>query len=96
MSKSLGNHIPINTDAPDMFGKVMSIPDAAMPTYSRLVTRGLLPISNHGRWSKNRRSPPPGCQDETAREVTASFYGEAEADRRKNPLSVCSKSTIFR
>jgi tyrosyl-tRNA synthetase len=37
MSKSKGNHIPILTDALDMFGKVMSIPDAAMPAYFKLL-----------------------------------------------------------
>lgn len=39
MSKSLGNHIPLNTDAQDMYGKVMSVPDKAMPDYMGLVTR---------------------------------------------------------
>ena len=39
MSKSLGNHIPINSNARDMYGKVMSIPDKAMSAYFRLVTR---------------------------------------------------------
>lgn len=39
MSKSLGNYIGI-TDAPeDMFGKVMSIPDALIVRYYRLATR---------------------------------------------------------
>lgn len=38
MSKSYGNYIGL-TDAPsEMFGKVMSIPDALMPTYYRLAT----------------------------------------------------------
>jgi tyrosyl-tRNA synthetase len=38
MSKSLGNYIGV-TDAPgEMFGKVMSLPDAALPTFWRLVT----------------------------------------------------------
>jgi tyrosyl-tRNA synthetase len=38
MSKSLGNHIAL-TDAPnDMFGKTMSLPDAAMGTYAVLAT----------------------------------------------------------
>jgi tyrosyl-tRNA synthetase len=37
MSKSKGNHIPIMTDALDMFGKVMSIPDDAMPLYFKLL-----------------------------------------------------------
>ena len=36
MSKSLGNHIPINSTPEDMYGKVMSIPDQAMSVYSRL------------------------------------------------------------
>jgi tyrosyl-tRNA synthetase len=39
MSKSLGNHIPLNTSAEDMYGKVMSIPDKAMPVYARLATQ---------------------------------------------------------
>jgi tyrosyl-tRNA synthetase len=33
MSKSLGNHIPLLAEPWDMFGKVMSIPDHAMPIY---------------------------------------------------------------
>jgi tyrosyl-tRNA synthetase len=38
MSKSLGNYVGV-TDAPaHMFGKVMSLPDAVMDTYWRLVT----------------------------------------------------------
>src|SRR5919108_4204595 len=39
MSKSTGNVIPIHTTAEDMYGKVMSLPDFAMPVYFRLVTR---------------------------------------------------------
>ena len=38
MSKSLGNHISIMSDPGDMFGKIMSIPDKAMPSYFRLAT----------------------------------------------------------
>lgn len=39
MSKSLGNHIPLNSTPEDMYGKVMSVPDGAMPAFFRLVTR---------------------------------------------------------
>lgn len=39
MSKSLGNHIPLLATPEDMYGKVMSLPDAAMGSYFRLVTR---------------------------------------------------------
>ncbi|HYO89476.1 MAG TPA: tyrosine--tRNA ligase [Candidatus Limnocylindrales bacterium] len=37
MSKSLGNHIPLLAEPWDMFGKVMSVPDKAMPIYYRLI-----------------------------------------------------------
>jgi tyrosyl-tRNA synthetase len=37
MSKSLGNHIPILASSDDMFGKVMSVPDVAMPIYHKLL-----------------------------------------------------------
>jgi tyrosyl-tRNA synthetase len=38
MSQSLGNYIAIDDEPSDMFGKVMSIPDEAMPQYFRLAT----------------------------------------------------------
>ena len=37
MSKSLGNHIPLLSEPWDMFGKVMSLPDKAMPVYHKLI-----------------------------------------------------------
>ena len=37
MSKSLGNHIPLLSEPWDMFGKVMSLPDKAMPIFHKLV-----------------------------------------------------------
>ena len=48
MSKSLGNHIPLNTSAEDM-GKVMSIPDKAMPVmpaWLTMVTRRATQFEN--------------------------------------------------
>lgn len=38
MSKSLGNHIPILAEPEEMYGKVMSIPDHAMPNYFDLLS----------------------------------------------------------
>lgn len=84
MSKSLGNHIPINTDANDMFGKVMSIPDKAMSDYARLATRwspdevalfvaGITDGSVHPRDAKMR----------LAEEIAAIFYGPEEAASAK-------------
>ena len=37
MSKSQGNHIPLLAEPWDMFGKVMSVPDRAMPIFHKLV-----------------------------------------------------------
>ena len=37
MSKSLGNHIPLMSEPFDMFGKVMHVPDKAMPIYHKLI-----------------------------------------------------------
>jgi tyrosyl-tRNA synthetase len=37
MSKSLGNHIPLMTTPEDMYGKIMSVPDAAMRIYHKLL-----------------------------------------------------------
>jgi len=39
MSKSLGNHIALLLEPADMYGKLMSIPDKAMPDFFRLVSR---------------------------------------------------------
>lgn len=80
MSKSLGNHIPLNSTPEDMYGKVMSIPDAAMGQFARLVTRwqpaevaafeaGLKSGSVHPRDAKMR----------LAHEITATYYSEPQA-----------------
>jgi tyrosyl-tRNA synthetase len=37
MSKSIGNHIPLLSEPWDMFGKIMSVPDHAMPIYHKLL-----------------------------------------------------------
>jgi len=80
MSKSLGNHIPINTDANDMYGKVMSIPDFAMGQYFRLVTRmkppEILEIENG---VKDGSVHPRDAKMRLAREIVSAFYSEGEA-----------------
>lgn len=48
MSKSLGNYVGVTDEPGDIFGKVMSIPDAAMPVYFRLAS-GLAPVDAE-RW----------------------------------------------
>ncbi len=77
MSKSLGNHIPITTDADDMFGKVMSIPDSAMAIYFRLVTPLTPPeIKEIEEGVKNGTVHPRDAKMRLAREIAATFYGK--------------------
>ncbi len=81
MSKSLGNHIPLLATPEDMYGKVMSIPDDAMSSYFRLVTRwnpqeiealeaGLVAGELH----------PRDVKMELAREIVGAYQGDAKAE----------------
>jgi tyrosyl-tRNA synthetase len=82
MSKSLGNHVPISTDAADMYGKVMSIPDFAMSVYYRLTTRLTPPeIIEIENGVKNGSLHPRDAKMRLAREISAAFYGDEEAAR---------------
>lgn len=80
MSKSLSNHIPINTDAVDMYGKVMSIPDSAMSQYYRLVTPLTPPqIAAIEQGVKDESIHPRDAKMRLAREIAAAFYGSDDA-----------------
>jgi len=80
MSKSTGNVIPINTTAEDMYGKVMSIPDFAMGTYYRLVTR-FTPhqIAEIEQAVANGSLHPRDAKMKLAFEITSIFYGDEAA-----------------
>jgi tyrosyl-tRNA synthetase len=81
MSKSQGNYIPINTTADDMYGKLMSVPDKAMPLYYRLVTRWTpAEIAALERDVTSGKVHPKDAKMKMAFEVTEIFHG-AEAAR---------------
>lgn len=76
MSKSTGNHIPVATTAEDMYGKLMSVPDAALAVYMRLVTRWS-PAAVH-RMEEQLASGalhPRDGKMQVAHEITEVFYG---------------------
>lgn len=74
MSKSLGNYVGV-TDAPEeIFGKLMSIPDEAMPTYYDLVLHREVPSG----------MPPNETKRELARSVVARFHGETAAEQSES------------
>jgi len=80
MSKSLGNHIPLNSTPEDMYGKVMSIPDSAMGQFARLVTRW--PPDYVAEFETDVHSGvlhPRDAKMHLAHEVTAVYYSEQEA-----------------
>ena len=85
MSKSLGNHIPLNTSAEDMYGKVMSVPDSAMGDYFRLATRWEpSQVSEIEAELESGNSHPRDIKMRLAREIVEIYYGDdaaAEAEQ---------------
>jgi tyrosyl-tRNA synthetase len=80
MSKSLGNHIPLNTDANDMYGKVMSVPDKAMGAFMRLVTRwSASEVAAKEAAVGSGKLHPRDAKAEVALEITEVFYGASAA-----------------
>jgi tyrosyl-tRNA synthetase len=85
MSKSTGNIVPINSGADDIYGKLMSIPDAAIGKYMRLATR----------WTPNEidvlekelaagKIHPRDLKMKLALEITGIFYGDAVAKKAQD------------
>ena len=84
MSKSLGNHIPLNTSPEDMFGKVMSIPDKAMASYARLVTRWPVDkIEGFEEAVEEGAIHPKDAKMALAEEITAAFFDAEKAKLAK-------------
>lgn len=96
MSKSLGNHIPLNTDAKDMFGKVMSVPDIAMGSYMRLTTRWTASeIAEKEKALANGTLHPRDAKVELAAEITEIFYGaQAAKEARENFARVFQEGDV--
>jgi len=76
MSKSYGNYIGLTDEAPDMFGKVMSIPDELMVKYYRLCTA--LPVDEVERLERELETGgvhPNAAKRRLAREVVDLYHG---------------------
>jgi len=76
MSKSYGNHIPIETTPEDMFGKVMSIPDDIMADYFSLLTE--IPSSI---FEKKIKENPRDAKSLLAKEIVKEFSGKEMAEK---------------
>ena len=85
MSKSLGNHIPLNSNAADMYGKVMSIPDKAMPVYAELATEwSPEQLSRFRAGLATNSVHPRDAKMQLAYGITTVFYGEQAAGDAQN------------
>jgi len=95
MSKSLGNHIAINTTAEDMYGKVMSVPDKAMPLYYRLTTRWTsAEIAEIEAKVASGMVHPRDAKMKLAREIAEIFHGrQAAAQAEADFISVFQKGS---
>lgn len=92
MSKSMGNYIPIDTSAEDMYGKLMSVPDKAMPMYFRLVTRWTpVEIEALEKDLASGKIHPKDAKMKMAHEVTEIFYDVDSARRAEENFD-----TVFR
>ena len=80
MSKSLGNYVGIADEPSDMYGKVLSIPDALIPRYFLLAT--YTPESeaaDMARKLKDGSLHPRDAKMRLAREIVAIYHGDAHA-----------------
>lgn len=90
MSKSLGNYIAITDEPNDMFGKVMSLTDSAMPDYFECLTD----IDLEAAASAIRNDPMRAKMD-LAYEITKSIHGEKQAlDARNAFVSAFQKGEV--
>lgn len=90
MSKSLGNYIAFNDSAKDIFGKVMSIPDATMWTYWRLLMG-----SDEADIARRQAAHPMEMKKQLASALTAKFHGdEAGQYERAQFENVFSKGLV--
>jgi tyrosyl-tRNA synthetase len=69
MSKSLGNYVGVTDRPEEMFGKLMSIPDAAMPQYYRLLLGEEQPPT-----------APNEAKRELGRRIVDRFHGAGEGE----------------
>ena len=81
MSKSLGNYVGVDDPAEEVYGKLMSVPDAAMPAYYELLLDSPPDPALSARDAKR----------ELARALTARYHGER--GRRLPRRSASTSST---
>jgi tyrosyl-tRNA synthetase len=84
MSKSLGNSIGVLDPPGDMFGKVMSIPDALLWNWYELLTDDpMADIAARRRRIEEGSENPRDAKVSLAEAIVAQFHGDAAAERAR-------------
>jgi tyrosyl-tRNA synthetase len=78
MSKSLGNAVGVTEPSGEMFGKLMSISDAQMEEYYRLLLHELIPADAH----------PMEAKKSLAERLTARFHSTEDARRAREEFEL--------
>jgi tyrosyl-tRNA synthetase len=79
MSKSLGNYVGLTFAPDDVFGKVMSVPDALMPTWYELLTDDFADPAARSALEAMLREKPRDAKARLAEEITAWLNGAPAA-----------------
>jgi tyrosyl-tRNA synthetase len=79
MSKSKGNYVGVAEDPHEMYGKLMSIPDALMPNYFELLTD--LPVDRIQSLTNAQTTHPRQAKDILGRIVVEEFHDRESANR---------------
>lgn len=81
MSKSLGNHIPLLAEPWDMFGKVMSVPDKAIPIFYKLILGwSQAQVDELKRGLESGEKHPNEMKMQLAREIVSIFHSPADSE----------------
>lgn len=85
MSKSLGNSIGLFDDPANMYGKVMSLPDAAMATWTRLLSSGQWGdlVDSMDRYARGD-GEPMALKHDLAHRIVARLHGSPNADEARD------------
>ena len=88
MSKSLGNYVAITDEPNDMFGKIMSIPDALIPRYFALTTYSPLEeVKKIQSDLETGEAHPKELKMRLAREIVAIYHGDALAQKAEQAFT---------
>ncbi len=78
MSKSLGNYVAVTDPPGEMFGKIMSIPDALLRNYFELLTDA--PTAEIDRLVDPAQGNPRDSKELLARRIITHYYSAEEAE----------------